>query len=168
MTSLRSSVIRLAHAQPALRPHLLPLLKTADDDGDYTDEEYAFLLWTRKYERRQEAVLRKWEDKYERELNAVGDGLIADLEALKALVRFWFWQRKGNYRDTPGEEAPNFKGAVDAMFHRRRKALVEVKDITDRMAARVAAISGSALFGDDFLDDLNRLVSEYEREFQSR
>ena len=30
MTNLRSKIIRLAHAQPALRPHLLPLLKTAD------------------------------------------------------------------------------------------------------------------------------------------
>ena len=27
--TLRSKVIRLAHANPALRPHLLPLLKTA-------------------------------------------------------------------------------------------------------------------------------------------
>lgn len=166
--SLRSRAIRLAHAQPELRPHLIPLLKTADGDDDYADEEYAFLLWTRKYERRQEALLRKWEDKYVRELNAVGDGLLADLEALKALVHFWFWQRKGNYRDTPGEEAPNFEGAVDAMFYRRRKALVDVKDITDRMAARASAVLGSALFGDDFLDDLNRVVSEYEREFQER
>ena len=29
MSSLRSEVIRLAHANPALRPHLLPLLKSA-------------------------------------------------------------------------------------------------------------------------------------------
>lgn len=31
--SLRSKVIRLAHQNPALRPHLLPLLKTAGMDG---------------------------------------------------------------------------------------------------------------------------------------
>jgi hypothetical protein len=31
MASLRSKVIRLAHAKPELRPHLLPLLKTAVD-----------------------------------------------------------------------------------------------------------------------------------------
>jgi len=30
MNTLRSKIIRLAHAQPALRPHILPLLKTAD------------------------------------------------------------------------------------------------------------------------------------------
>ncbi len=30
MTGLRSKIIRLAHQQPALRPHLLPLLKTAE------------------------------------------------------------------------------------------------------------------------------------------
>jgi hypothetical protein len=29
MTDLRSKLIRLAHQQPSLRPHLLPLLKTA-------------------------------------------------------------------------------------------------------------------------------------------
>jgi len=29
MSDLRSKVIRLAHAKPSLRPHLLPLLKTA-------------------------------------------------------------------------------------------------------------------------------------------
>lgn len=29
--NLRSSVIRLAHANPELRPHLLPLLKTANE-----------------------------------------------------------------------------------------------------------------------------------------
>ena len=36
MTNLRSKIIRLAHQQPALRPHLLPLLKTA-----YIDKEAA-------------------------------------------------------------------------------------------------------------------------------
>ena len=57
-TKLRSSIIRLAHTNPELRPHLLPLLtKTAadkftqayleaalatstDDDGDPLDREY--------------------------------------------------------------------------------------------------------------------------------
>ncbi len=33
MSSLRSKVIRLAHANPELRPHLLPLLKDAGEDG---------------------------------------------------------------------------------------------------------------------------------------
>lgn len=34
MSDLRSKVIRLAHANPALRPHLLPLLKSAAGPGD--------------------------------------------------------------------------------------------------------------------------------------
>jgi hypothetical protein len=34
MSDLRSRVIRLAHANPALRPHLLPLLKRAAGPGD--------------------------------------------------------------------------------------------------------------------------------------
>lgn len=33
MTSLRSKVIRLAHAKPELRPHLLPLLKQSAEEG---------------------------------------------------------------------------------------------------------------------------------------
>ena len=33
--SLRSKVIRLAHANPSLRPHLLPLLKTAAEATPY-------------------------------------------------------------------------------------------------------------------------------------
>jgi hypothetical protein len=33
MSSLRSKVIRLAHANPELRPHLLPLLKEAGEEG---------------------------------------------------------------------------------------------------------------------------------------
>lgn len=47
--SLRSSVIRLAHAQPDLRPHLLPLLKQADSAEEEVEVEAA-LLWRRKYE----------------------------------------------------------------------------------------------------------------------
>lgn len=35
MTNLRSKVIRLAHANPELRPHLLPLLKEAGVLQDY-------------------------------------------------------------------------------------------------------------------------------------
>ena len=33
MTTLRTKLIRLAHQQPSLRPHLLPLLKTAALDA---------------------------------------------------------------------------------------------------------------------------------------
>lgn len=32
MSTLRSSLIRLAHTHPTLRPHLLPLLRTAAGD----------------------------------------------------------------------------------------------------------------------------------------
>jgi len=37
MTTLRSKIIHLAHAKPALRPVLLPLLKRADMDDDDDD-----------------------------------------------------------------------------------------------------------------------------------
>ena len=74
--------------------------------------------------------------------------LLSDLEALKNLVRFWFWKRKGNYMEAPIEEAPEFDGARDAMFFRRRKALADVKEITDRMRARIESID---LLDDDFL-----------------
>lgn len=41
MSSLRSRLIRLAHQQPSLRPHLLPLLKSA---GNYGEEVNPYLL----------------------------------------------------------------------------------------------------------------------------
>ena len=41
MSSLRSSLIRLAHQQPSLRPHLLPILKSA---GNYGEESNPYLL----------------------------------------------------------------------------------------------------------------------------
>ena len=163
--SLRSSLIRLAHTQPELRPHLLPLLKTAADDEDPSPEEDVLLLWSRKYRSRQEALLRKWGDKYDRELNGVGDALLSDIEALKDLVRFWFWERKGNYMDTPIEEAPDFEGARGAMFHRRRKALFDVKEVTDRMRARIDSIS---LLDDDFLNSMYGELEQYKFDFLDR
>lgn len=55
--TLRSKVIRLAHANPALRPHLLPLLKTAAVTTNPSvsmwskaDRTYAIKLVTRKGE----------------------------------------------------------------------------------------------------------------------
>jgi len=36
--ALRSELIKLAHAQPNLRSHLLPLIKKADDDEDEDDK----------------------------------------------------------------------------------------------------------------------------------
>lgn len=41
MSSLRSRLIRLAHQQPSLRPHLLTLLKSA---GNYGEEVNPYLL----------------------------------------------------------------------------------------------------------------------------
>jgi hypothetical protein len=165
--SLRSSLIRMAHTQPELRPHLLPLLKkgASDDlDDELSPEENAVLLWERKYRTRQEALLRVWESEYDRRLESLGDDLLSDLESLKKLVRFWFWERKGNYLETPVEEAPDFEGARGAMFHRRRKALADVKAVADRMAARLSSVG---LFGDDFLNGLYRELDQYERSFDS-
>jgi hypothetical protein len=165
--NLRSRIIRLAHTQPELRPHLLPLLKesASDDlDDELSPEENAVLLWERKYRTRQEALLRVWESEYDRRLESLGDDLLSDLESLKKLVRFWFWERKGNYLETPVEEAPDFEGARGAMFHRRRKALADVKAVADRMAARLSSVG---LFGDDFLNGLYRELDQYERSFDS-
>lgn len=128
-------------------------------------DEDVLLLWSRKYRSRQEALLRNWEGKYERELNGVGDALLSDLEALKNLVRFWFWKRKGNYMEAPIEEAPEFDGARDAMFFRRRKALADVKEITDRMRARIESID---LLDDDFLNSLYREIEQYRFDFLDR
>jgi hypothetical protein len=40
MPALRSRVIRLAHAKPDLRPHLLPLLREASEVGDVFEDTY--------------------------------------------------------------------------------------------------------------------------------
>ena len=42
--TLRSSVIRLAHQNPALRPHLLPLLKEAATDKTASDSVLEYVL----------------------------------------------------------------------------------------------------------------------------
>lgn len=57
--ALRNRLIRLAHANPALRPHLLPLLATqkrAEDEGSVRD---AVLLRWRQLAKEQKAKLRK-------------------------------------------------------------------------------------------------------------
>lgn len=176
MTTLRSRIIRLAHQQPALRPHLIPLLKNASDDDDITEEEEAFVLWNRVYRRRQEALLRKWEARYDREIDAIREPVRPDVDELKGLIRFWFWERSGNYLETPGEEAPNFEGAASAMFHRRRKALLEVADVKKRIIedlkvqveARIKALNDLNLFGDDFLNALYDELDEYKQGLLSR
>lgn len=175
MTTLRSRAIRLAHQQPALRPHLIPLLKNASDD-DFTEEEEAFVLWNRVYRRRQEALLRKWEARYDREIDAIRGPILPDVDELKRLIRVWFWERSGNYLETPGEEAPNFEGAASAMFHRRRKALLEVADAKKRITedlraqleARIKALNDLDLFGDDFLNALYDELDEYKQGLLSR
>lgn len=165
MTPLRSRAIRLAYENPDLRPYLLPILKNAGEDEAFSADEEAFLLWSRKYRSRQEALLRNWEDRYDRELNETGDALLSDLEALKNLVRFWFWKREGNYMETPIEEAPGFDGARGAMFYRRRKALADVEEIKNRMKERIDSID---ILDDDFLNSLYRVLDQYKFDFLDR
>jgi hypothetical protein len=60
MSSLRSSLIRLAHQKPALRPHLLPILKSAElHSGKY--DPYALLSGSGKYMEEIDAEIRKEE-----------------------------------------------------------------------------------------------------------
>ena len=62
MSSLRSSLIRLAHQRPSLRPHLLPILKSAELHSDKYDP-YALLSGSvsGKYMEEIDAEIRKEE-----------------------------------------------------------------------------------------------------------
>lgn len=145
MDTLRSRVIRLAHTKPELRPHLLPLLKTADD---LSPEEKVMVLWDSRYERLFEGVLKVWLDRYDRRVDAVAEGY-------KKALRFWFFERKGNFMGTPEEEAPNFKGIKDALFHRRRKMLRDLEDLRAKLN-----------FEDmEFLADLYDVVDDFATDF---
>lgn len=144
--SLRSSVIRLAHAQPDLRPHLLPLLKQADSAED--DEEVeAALLWRRKYERDYDSVLQAYLDKY-----------VSALDEMKSLLRFWFFTRNGNFRDTPFAELPNIAGMKSALFHRRKKMLWDLNKEKSSLDWNE----------DEMLNKLDSIIDAYDRDFSAR
>lgn len=61
MPTLRSKVIRLAYWNPGLRPHLLPLVRTATDP----EEEAAIILWETHFEKKYHDLLDGWLDRHE-------------------------------------------------------------------------------------------------------
>lgn len=157
---LRSSLIRLASKRADLRPHILPLLRSASDD--LSPEEEAVALWHHIYEARYRAVLKTWEARYDRDVDTVSEVVAQEL---KAFIRYWFYERKGNFHDTPGEEAPNFKGAKDALFHRRRKMDVELRDLKAKLTAMVNALT----FADDaFLNTLDAEIDKFSAAYSER
>lgn len=147
MPTLRSRTIRLAFTNPDLRPQLLPLLaKTAIGYGVEEEEEGA-LLWRRKYERAYDDTLQSYLDRYP-----------GTLDEMKALLRFWFHTREGNFRDTPFDELPNVKAMMNALFHRRKKMLWDLDK------AQKSLDWGS----DEMLETLNDIILRFHQEFSSR
>jgi hypothetical protein len=57
MTPLRSKLIRLAYEKPDLRPHILPLVRTATED----EEETAILVWDARFDRKYQGMIDRWE-----------------------------------------------------------------------------------------------------------
>lgn len=149
MTSLRSRTIRLAHANPDLRPVLLPILVKTATEYEYglEEEEDAALLWRRKYERAYDDILQSYLGRY-----------LGTLDEMKALLRFWFHTREGNLRDTPFAELPNVKAMLDALFHRRKKMLWDLDKAQKSLDWN----------NDQMLDKLNDIILRFHQEFSSR
>jgi len=118
MTTLRSKLIRLAHAQPSLRPHLLPLLKQASDHStNETVVEYAVQLLFKRagVEKAAKTTAEKLSGGTNLFIGGGHEPVNIDPKKLEAAI----WDRlvkftlKSMERVKPGKEDFAFLGTVD-------------------------------------------------------